>query len=378
MKKKILIALVAAMAVFMTACSAKVTEITVPEDYQILEMAPGDTLDITLDYGFDKEELSDEDMAKAIEAAGITMTSGDETIVTVDGMTITAVAEGEAEIVVTDAKETLTTTITVTVKEPVMAEDFEVAEEITLTLNDVTSAELDVNVLPADAKGYELTFESTDEAIVTVDAEGTVTAVAKGNAKIVVTLTHETEEFTPITKEVNVVVGYAITGIDLDTKEGWIYVGGSYQITPFTLPVEAPASEYTFTSSDESVATVNAYGVIYGKKAGTATITVKSTDGFTATYNITVKAKPAGGGTGGNTGTGTGGSTGTGNGGNGGGSTGGGTTGGGNGGGTTGGGEPAGGGGDTGNGGDGGTGGAQPYDPLTPGDGTNGGQVSDD
>ncbi|MEE1055746.1 MAG: Ig-like domain-containing protein [Acutalibacteraceae bacterium] len=46
---------------------------------------------------------------------------------------------------------------------------------------------------------------------------------------------------------------------------------------------------YTWTSSDESVATVNKFGNVTAVGVGTATITVTSSNGKTATCTVVVK-----------------------------------------------------------------------------------------
>jgi hypothetical protein len=69
-------------------------------------------------------------------------------------------------------------------------------------------------------------------------------------------------------------------------------------VTPETVEVEVGATETlkpskdgcTFSSSDESVATVDASGVVTGVSAGSATITVTDADGNTATVAVSVTA----------------------------------------------------------------------------------------
>ncbi|OLA50819.1 MAG: hypothetical protein BHW53_04770 [Ruminococcus sp. CAG:108-related_41_35] len=64
-------------------------------------------------------------------------------------------------------------------------------------------------------------------------------------------------------------------------------VGKSYTLTKTVSPSNA-ATSYTWSSSNTSVATVDGNGKVTAKKAGTATITVKTSNGKTATCKVTV------------------------------------------------------------------------------------------
>lgn len=88
-----------------------------------------------------------------------------------------------------------------------------------------------------------------------------------------------------------------LTGIELSSTGGLLYVGYSASAKVYTTPYEAPAAnaaEVTYTSSDESVVTVtpNTSGaagfMVQGIAPGTATITVEY-QGHTAEYNLTVQ-----------------------------------------------------------------------------------------
>ncbi len=89
----------------------------------------------------------------------------------------------------------------------------------------------------------------------------------------------------------------SVTGIELSSTGGLLYVGYSASAKVYTVPYEAPAAnaaEVTYTSSDESVITVtpNTTGAagftVQGIAPGTATITVEY-QGHTAEYNLTVQ-----------------------------------------------------------------------------------------
>ena len=111
-----------------------------------------------------------------------TWVSSDETIATVgaDG-TVTAVAPGSATITVTGVKATASCTVTVTVP----------AEKVVLSHSELNlkvgnTQLLAAVVMPENATDKQVTWESSDTAIVTVGADGTVTAVAPGSATVTV------------------------------------------------------------------------------------------------------------------------------------------------------------------------------------------------
>lgn len=82
----------------------------------------------------------------------------------------------------------------------------------------------------------------------------------------------------------------AVTGVTLNKASTTLTVGGSETLTATTAPAGATNKSVTWTSSDPSVATV-AGGVVTAVAAGTATVTVTTTDGgFTDTCAVTVNA----------------------------------------------------------------------------------------
>jgi len=86
----------------------------------------------------------------------------------------------------------------------------------------------------------------------------------------------------------------AVTGVTLDASTQTLKVGENFTLTATVAPAEASDPSVSWSSSDETVATVDG-GVVTAVAAGTATITVKTTDGgFEATCVVTVEtaAKP--------------------------------------------------------------------------------------
>ena len=78
------------------------------------------------------------------------------------------------------------------------------------------------------------------------------------------------------------------TELKLPRSTKTLAVGGKYNLVPYIKPANTTDS-ITYTSSNKAIATVTDSGTIKALKAGTATITVKTSSGIKATCKITVK-----------------------------------------------------------------------------------------
>lgn len=161
-------------------------------------------------------------------------------------------------------------------------------DQTTLKLSPGGSATLVATVAPENAKDKSLTWSSSNEGIVTVDANGNVTAVKEGTATITVTTTDG--GFTATAKVTVSADVVAVTGVTLDKTSLSLAPNESSTLKATVAPSNASNKGVTWTSSDTTVATVSSTGKVTAKKDGTATITVTTKDGgFTATCTVTVK-----------------------------------------------------------------------------------------
>ena len=161
----------------------------------------------------------------------------------------------------------------------------------------------DVVLSSISISGYTTTFNVGDEFVF----DGTVTANYENGDPKDVTSSATFSGYnmsTPGTQTVTVSYGgktatyeitvntVPVTGITLDTNEAEIEVGKTLQLTATIQPENATNKEYSWSSSDEDVATVDENGLVSAIAAGLATITVTTTDGGkTATCAVKVKAK---------------------------------------------------------------------------------------
>ena len=128
------------------------------------------------------------------------------------------------------------------------------------------------------------------------DSEGNIVPLTKGTApnhedEVVYTFDTKAGETYTFTKgEAEI----PVTGVTLDKTELTLNVGGNETLSATVAPENATNKTVTWTSSDETVATVDASGKVTALKAGTTTITVTTEDGGkTATCTVTVNAKEA-------------------------------------------------------------------------------------
>lgn len=133
--------------------------------------------------------------------------------------------------------------------------------------------------------GATATFSSSDISIADVDFNGKITARGAGTA----TITATTNYFTTATCQVTVNPMLA-TSISLNQSAMNLTVGSSQKLTATVLPAGASDKSVTWTSSDESVATVDANGNVTGITTGLATITATTNDGsnLSASCAVTV------------------------------------------------------------------------------------------
>ena len=158
----------------------------------------------------------------------------------------------------------------------------------TLDLTTGSSATLTATVEPDDATNKNVTWESSDSRVATVDENGKVTAVKQGTATI--TVKSVSNDTVTDTCEVTVTdQTYPVTGVTLTPDKAALYVGETQRLTVGFNPSNATNKNVTWESSNEAVATVMD-GVVTAVGKGTATITVTTADGnYTATCEVTVK-----------------------------------------------------------------------------------------
>ena len=152
------------------------------------------------------------------------------------------------------------------------------------------SLTLTATVTPDNATDKTVTWTTSDQSVATVDLTGIVIGIKAGTATITAKAGEKTATctvtVTAASTEPEVV---PVTGITLDKTTASVEAGKSLTLTATVTPDNATDKTVTWTTSDQSVATVDLTGIVIGIKAGTATITAKAGE-KTATCTVTVTA----------------------------------------------------------------------------------------
>ena len=158
-------------------------------------------------------------------------------------------------------------------------------DQTTLILAKGGTATLKAAVAPVDATNQNVSWSSSDNAVVTVNG-GVVTATGAGTATVTVTTVDGGKEATCEVKVSNAEYSKELTqtGSNGTVK---LPVGKTLQLIP-TFATSNGWKIKSVSSSDGKCASVNKYGQVTGKKAGTATITVKTKNGKKATLKVQV------------------------------------------------------------------------------------------
>lgn len=252
------------------------------------EIIVGDTY--TLEAVFTPADTTNQD---------VTFYSSNEAVATIDndGL-VTGVAVGEAVLIGRSDDGAMVATATVTVvRAPILVEDFTIepsAAEVevgsTFYINPVFT--------PVDADNQNVTYQSADATIATVDEYGLVTGVSVGKTTIIC----QSEEGNinavcnvTVIKPFVAVINFNITPIEQDVE-----TGSTFQITAVFTPSEATNQKVTYQSSDTGVATVDENGLVTGVTKGDTTIICQSDEGKIVVYcnvhvfeGVTLSLKPA-------------------------------------------------------------------------------------
>lgn len=128
----------------------------------------------------------------------------------------------------------------------------------------------------------KVSWQSSDSAVVTVNG-GKLSAKSAGEAVITASLENGETATCAVT-----VSDKLINVITLDVKSARIEVGKTIQLSASYAPADATKTGLSWSSSDESVATVDGDGYVTGVSEGTAQITCTSENDIKASCSVTV------------------------------------------------------------------------------------------
>ena len=216
--------------------------------------------------------------------------SSNEAVATVDSNgKVTAKKAGTAVITATSSNGK-TAGCTVTVKQKEIAITGISLNKSTTSLTEGESETLTATITPSNATGDKtVKWSSSNEAVAAVDSNGKVTAKKAGTAVITATSSNGKSVSCTVTVKQKEI---AITGIGLNKSTTSLTEGESEILTATIAPSNATGDKTVkWSSSNEAVAAVDSNGKVTAKKAGTAVITVTSSNGKSASCTVTVKQK---------------------------------------------------------------------------------------
>ncbi|MBP5506050.1 MAG: Ig-like domain-containing protein [Bacteroidales bacterium] len=212
----------------------------------------------------------------------VSWTSSNGNVATVDANgKVTAKAAGQATI--TAKVGDVTATCAVTVQQNVVAVTSVTLDKSQLNLKEGEIATLFATVKPDNATNKTVTWVSSDSGVVTVDANGKVTAVSAGQATITATAGNASATCA-VTVQPNVI---AVTSVTLDKNKVEIEVGADVTLVATVNPSNATDKSVTWTTDNPKVASVDANGKVTGVSEGQATISAKAGD-YSAACTVTV------------------------------------------------------------------------------------------
>ena len=160
-----------------------------------------------------------------------------------------------------------------------------------ISLKDNATLQLTPFIMPRNATNTNVEYMSVNDNVFTVSASGLITPKSVGIDTLVVSATDgsgvRTSYTVNITDHMVKATGITVTseGSNMSIKIGATFdLGACVTITPD----DTWDKSVTYTTSDASIATVNANGIVTAVAAGTAVITIKTADGSNISRNCNV------------------------------------------------------------------------------------------
>ena len=212
-----------------------------------------------------------------IDGSKVQWKSDTTDIATVENGKVVAKKEGTATITATYGEYSATSKVTV---KEIHIEKISLSKEA-LTINKGSTESLTCTIDPKNTTDDKIvTWSSSKPSVVSVDENGQIKALSKGEAII-------TAKVGSLKATCTVKVTVPLTGITLSATQQQVNVNGTTQLTVTYDPEDASSTDVKYSSNKENVATVDDNGLVNAHARGTATIKA-TVDGKEATIEITV------------------------------------------------------------------------------------------
>ena len=218
----------------------------------------------------------------------IIWSSSDSSVAKVDNGKVTATNPGTATITVTSEDGGYKASCKVTVKAKPIPVTGVALDKTSIEIIEGDFTELKAIITPENATNKNVTWSSSDKSVVRVE-NGKVTAINIG--MVTITVTTEDGGYKASCKVTVKERVYPVTGVSLNKTSLEITEGDFSELIATVSPSNATNKNVSWSSSDETIATVE-HGKVTAIKPGSATITVTTEDGgHTATCQVTVKER---------------------------------------------------------------------------------------
>ena len=254
--------------------SCTVTVLVPPTDIKI------NSDNFSLDKGSSKTLTATVEPEDCTDKSVVWATSNSDIISVDENGKVIAENIGTAKITATTADGKIMASCDVTGVIPIASLKLDQSE---LSMIKGTDQTLTATIDPPDTTDEKtIAWGSTNPAVATVDSFGKITAVARGMTVISAQVGSHVAECT-------VTVTVPATGITLNKSNTTIVKGTDETLKVTIFPEDTTNIEVGWTSTDESVATVDGTGKVTAVSVGSTIITATSHDGgYTAQCNVTV------------------------------------------------------------------------------------------
>lgn len=236
---------------------------------------------------------------QAVSTANLNWIVEDSSVVSVEtaadnkSAVITAKKGGTTKLIVTNPNNGETHWCTITVMIPIQSMNF--SEPIITSQQYLQTKIVRINYTPATANATDMTFTSSDNTVASIEkkSEGAgyidCLVTMKKPGTVILTATPNYNPYT-VMAMCQFTVTANCTGMTLDPSELEVNVGAenAKRINAVLEPVGS-STTVTWTSSDTNIATVDATGLVIGKKAGLVYITAQTSEGILRQAKVMVK-----------------------------------------------------------------------------------------
>lgn len=197
---------------------------------------------------------------------------------------VTALKPGTAYVYCTTKDSNKSAKCKVTVKAVVPSSVKLTAESISIAYGKTKT--LKATVSPSNATDKTLKWSSSDPSIVSVTGAGKIKGLKAGKSATITVTTNSGKKTAQITVKVTHVKP---TAVSLNKSSVTLSKGNTVTLSPKFTPSNTSVKSVTWSSDNNSVATVSSKGVVTAKANGTAVITCTTKNGLTAVCVVTVK-----------------------------------------------------------------------------------------